>query len=292
MGKRRKTNTSAGAPLNLSDRVSLLSPKRQEIVRPVLEHPRDYVLLSIRALAQRLNTDPATMVRVVRGMKFGSYREFQRYLHELSIAHATSLETMQTGGAQNFSIPAQVRASLDQDQKNLNALLHSLDVSRLTSLARRLYSARKILIIGGDLASNLVSFLEHHLMILGLPVACATTPAQVVHKVRLLGKNDVVIAISYRRGLRQTVEGLQQARTNGAYCVGITDTFVSPIAHFAHESFLTSVDTPSFGASYVAAMAFLNVVVVACANYQRPRTLSLLKKVEEEQRHGFRWYEA
>jgi len=39
-------------------------------------------------------------------------------------------------------------------------------------------------------------------------------------------------------------------------------------------------------------MALLNVIVVACANYKRSRTLTLLKKVEEEQRHGFRWYES
>lgn len=292
MGRRKQIQLPSVSPFNLSERLSILSPKRQEIVRPALEHPRDFVLLSVRALAQRLKTDPATMVRIVRGMHFGSYREFQRYLHELSIAHATSLDTMQTTGTQNLPIPAQVRASLDQDLKNLSGLAHSLDAGRILALARRLYTAQKILLLGGDLAAALVNFLEHHLMILGLPVSCATTPAQVVHKVRLLGKKDLVIAVSFRRGLRQTVEGLQQARANGAYCVGVTDTFVSPVAHFADESFLTSVDTPSFGASYVAAMAFLNAVVVACANYQRSRTLSLLKKVEEEQRHGFRWYEA
>ena len=55
--------------------------------------------MSVRALAKRLRTDPATMVRIVRGMKFDSYREFQHYMHELSIAHATSLDTMQTGPA-------------------------------------------------------------------------------------------------------------------------------------------------------------------------------------------------
>ena len=158
-------------------------------------------------------------------------------------------------------------------------------------MARRLYTAKRIVLLGGDLAANLVKFLEHHLVILGLPVTSATSPAEVVHKVRFLGKKDLVVAVSYRRGLRQTVEGLRQARANGAYCVGITDTFVSPIGQFAHECFLTSVDTPSFGASYVAPMALLNVIVVACANYKRSRTLTLLKKVEEEQRHGFRWYE-
>lgn len=278
--------------MSLSARVSLLSPKRQEIIRPVFERPRGFVLLSVRALAQRLKTDPATMVRIVRGMQFGSYREFQHYLHELSIAHATSMDTMQTGSASEFTIPSQARASLDQDLNNLDSLTRSLDARRIAALTRRIYSAKRIVLLGGDLAANLVKFLEHHLMILGLPVSAATSPAEVVHKVRFLGKKDLAIAVSYRRGLRQTVEGLRQARVNGAYCVGITDTLVSPIGQFAHQCFLTSVDAPSFGASYVAPMALLNVIVVACANYRRSRTLALLKKVEQEQRHGFRWYES
>jgi len=37
-------------------------------------------------------------------------------------------------------------------------------------------------------------------------------------------------------------------------------------------------------------MALLNVILVACANYQRAHTISLLKEAEKEQRTGFRWY--
>ena len=283
----------AGASvLRLTERIAELSPRRQEIIRPVLENPRDFVLLSVRLIAKKLKTDPATMVRIVRGMHFESYREFQRYLHELSIAHATSLDTMQAHGAKEPGIPDQVRAALDQDLRNLNGLVHSLDLDRIIDLVARLYTARRILIMGGDLAGTLVDFLEHHLMILGLPVSGAKMSAHVVHKVRFLGKKDVVIAVSYRRCLRQTVEGLRTAREHGAFCVGVTDTYVSPIAQFANETFLTSVDTPSFGASYVAPMAFFNVLLAACANYKRSHTLALMKKVEDEQRHGFRWYQS
>lgn len=291
MKKRRKA-VRLTPVLSPSARLSLLSAKRQAIIRSTFERPREFVLLSVRALAQRLGTDPATMIRIVRGMQFGSYREFQHYVHELSIAHATSLDTMRTGPAAKSAISAQARASLDQDMKNMNRLTQSLDWQKIAALVRRLYSAQHVLLLGGDLAANLVKFLEHLLIILGLPVSCATSPAEVVHKVRTLGKKDLVIAVSYGRGLRQTVEGLRQARANGAYCVGITNTLVSPIGEFAHDSFLTSIETPSFGSSYVAPMALFNVIVVACANHRRDRTLTLMKQVEQEQRHGFRWYES
>src|SRR5947208_15799475 len=110
------------APSNphLAERIDQLSIKRQEIIRPSLEHPREFVLLSVRAMATRLQTDPATIVRIVRGLGFGSYREFQRHLHELSLAYATSLDTMQSGGREG-SRPSHVRDSLEQDLKTCRA---------------------------------------------------------------------------------------------------------------------------------------------------------------------------
>ena len=166
-----------------SARLSLLSPKRQAIIRPTFERPREFVLLSVRALAQRLGTDPATMIRIVRGMEFESYRAFQHYVHELSIAHATSLDTMKTGPAGKSAISDQTRASLDQDMENMKRLAQSLDPQRIAALVRRLHSARHVVLLGGDLAANLVKFLEHLLIIIGLPVTSATSPAEVVHKV-------------------------------------------------------------------------------------------------------------
>ncbi len=291
MARRQRRSARRSPALSLSDRLNLLSPKRREIIAPALNRPRGFVLLSIRVASKALKTDPATMVRIVRGMRFHSYREFQHYLHELSIAHATSLDTMRPAGVRRFNVPTQVKASLDQDVKNLHTLVERFDARRVRNLVKRIYSARNILIIGGDLAVNLVRFLEHHFMILGFSVSCAASAGEVVHRVRHVGKQDLAIAISFHRGLRQTVEGIRQAQENGAYCVGVTDTVVSPIGQFVDECFITPVETPGFGASYVAPMALLNAVVTACANYRRARTLKLLKKVDDEQRHGFRWYQ-
>jgi hypothetical protein len=44
----------------------------------------------------------------------------------------------------------------------------------------------------------------------------------------------------------------KQDKANGAYFVDRTNTFVSPPARFADESFMVSIDTPSFGLPYAA----------------------------------------
>jgi len=285
-----RTELSRSLP-SFGERIGHLSIKRQEIIRPIQERPRDYVLLSIRDVAQKLGTDPATILRTVRSMGFPSYREFKSYLHELSIASATSLEGMKAASPNDSGLTSYGRKALDQDLHNLHALRNTLDMEKVVALAKRMYEARRILLIAGDMAISLVDFLDYKLTLLGLPVVSITSPGKTIHAVRVLTKKDLVIAISFRRGLRQTVEGLQQARSNGAYCVGITDTFVSPIARFSHECFLTSVEAP-FSNSYTAPISLLHVLFTICAHYRRTRTLALLEKVDYEQRHGFRWYQS
>jgi RpiR family carbohydrate utilization transcriptional regulator len=286
--KRKEAPSQATTP-NLAERIDQLSIKRQEIIRPILEHPREYVLLSVRAMAARLQTDPATIVRIVRGLGFGSYREFQRHLHELSLAYATSLDTMQSGGGDG-SMPSHVRDALEQDLKNLHGLKNSLDAQRLVPLAKRFYEARRIVLLAGDLAIHLAHYFEYQLSLLGLPIFVAASAGRTLHLVRSVNKQDLVIAISFRRGLRQTVEGAQQARDRGAYCVGISDTYVSPLARECDEIFLASIESTSFNASYAAPIALLNAILAAVGQYRRTQTLALAKEIAEEQRKGVRWY--
>jgi len=286
--KRKEVSSQVTTP-NLAERIDHLSIKRQEIIRPILEHPREYVLLSIRAMAARLHTDPATIVRIVRGLGFGSYREFQRHLHEMSLAYATSLDTMQSGGGDG-SMPAHVLDSLEQDFRNLHGLKNSLDARRLVALAKRFYEARRIVLVANDLATTIAFYLEYQLSVLGLPVFSGTSAGRILHLIRSVNKKDLVLAISFRRGLRQTIEGAEQARAHGAYCVGIADTYVSPLARVCDEMFLASIESTSFGASYAAPIALVDAILAAVGQYRRPQTLAMAKEIAEEQRKGVRWY--
>jgi DNA-binding MurR/RpiR family transcriptional regulator len=282
---------SAALPrtVHLAERIDQLSTKRQEIIRPILEHPRDYVLLSVRALAKKLRTDPATIIRIVHGLGFENYKQFQRHVHELSLAYATSLDTMQQSDASSGT-NAPARDSLFRDLKNLQGLKNALDPARLNTLAKRVYAARRVVILGGDLAAVLVEYLGYQLNLLGLPISVATSAGAVTHTVRSLTRQDVVVSITFRRGLRHTVEGTQQARLHGAYCVGITDTYVSPLARTCHEVFIASIDSVFFGASYAAPIALANAILTAVGEFRRSRTMEIVRELAEEQRKGSRWY--
>jgi RpiR family carbohydrate utilization transcriptional regulator len=289
---RKDNRTSSGALVfNWNRGISRLAPNKRELIRPLVENPDDFLFLSIRALAQKLGTDTATTLRIVRTMGFSGYPEFRRYLHEVTIANATSLQGMLSSTSNEPDIPAHVHDSLTQDQKNFAGLQNSMDALQLRALAKRIWEARRIVLVAGDLASSLVFYLEHHLTMLGLPVFAATSPGRIVAVTRSVKKDDVVIAISFHRGLRQTVEGLKEAKVKRAFCVGITDTLVSPLIRYSDEYFLTSVATHHFGDSYVAPIALINVMLAACANYRRDHTLRLMREASQDEQRGYRWYE-
>jgi RpiR family carbohydrate utilization transcriptional regulator len=275
---------------NLAVRMEELSERRQQIIRPVLANPREFVLLNVRDLAKALGTDAATVVRIVRGMRFENYRAFQHHLHEASVAYSTSLDTMRASLASKNGAAKGARGAIDQDLKNLSTLRSSVDLEHIAAIAARVHSSRRILILGGDAATALVVFLEYSLTLLGLPVFAGTGHGRIGHLTRGCSNKDLVFAISFRRGLRMTVEGFEQARERGAYCVAITDTLLSPLARLAHLCFIAAVETPSFGVSYVAPMTLLNALLAECANVRRSQTLKLLREVDAEQRSGSRWY--
>jgi DNA-binding MurR/RpiR family transcriptional regulator len=284
-----KSLRSGNRTVLLAERIEHLSTKRQEIIRPILEHPREYVLLSVRALAKRLHTDPATIVRIVHGLGFENYKQFQRHLHELSLAFATSLDTMRQGESdRGTGSPA--GDSVLYDLKNLQGFKNSLDPKRYKQLAKRIHEARRVVILAGDLAAVLADYLGYQLSLLGLPIHVASSPGAIAHTVFLLTKQDLVIAISFRRGLRSTIEGVQQARERGAYCVGIADTYISPLAQKCHEVFLASINSVSFGASYTAPIALANAILTAVGEFHRARTMAIVRELAEEQRRGSRWY--
>jgi DNA-binding MurR/RpiR family transcriptional regulator len=270
--------------------IERLAPSRREIVRHILAEPRTYVLLSLRVASRRLKVDAATLLRTVQAMGFKRYHDFQKYLHDRSIAFSTALDGIEKTSERGNSVEVLIGNSIDRDIGNLRQLRSSLDRSRIVALANRLHDARRILVFAGDMSRSLAMYLDYNLGTLGLNTVAALTPGEIVHRVRHVNNKDVVIAISYGRGLQQTVEGMKYANANGAFCVGISDSFLSPLASLADQFFVTSTEHLSYADSYVAGMALMNAVLVACTNVHRRRSVLVLRRVAQEQRSGFRWF--
>jgi DNA-binding MurR/RpiR family transcriptional regulator len=184
-----------------------------------------------------------------------------------------------------------IRHGLDMDVRNLQALQTSLNPERIIALSNSIKRARRILVVGIDLAASLSWHLAYGLMHLGFPAdAPVGGTGNVQRRVRTLTSKDLLIAISFGVCLRETVEAALRARDQGVPTFGITDSELTPIAKVCDNYCIASVASPSFGTSYVAPMSVLGSILIACTHAHPSKTLALLRRSEEEDQADHRWF--
>jgi DNA-binding MurR/RpiR family transcriptional regulator len=173
--------------------------------------------------------------------------------------------------------------------QNLNALRSQLDVKRVLEIVKRIDRARRVLVVGVDFAAPLSNLLAYGLVSIGYdseaPVGSAGNLRQ---KVLLLSSRDLLVAISFGRCLQDTVDAVICAHDKGVPTFGLTDSEKSPIARLSDSSWITSIASPSFHGSYVAVVSAINALLVACSQLHPQRSLSVLRRKEQEFRS--RWY--
>ena len=287
--------SSAGAPWSttLENRVaeaeSTLSGSRKRLIREILEHPEDTYFLSSRALARHYDVNTATIVRTVQALGYERFADFAADLRSHFVTRITPYAVMKSTAREKRSIADHINHSLEMDERNLHSLHSSLDVARVTELARRVHHARRILVVGIDFAASLSHMLAYALVSIGLdaeaPVGSAGNLQQ---KIFLLGPKDLLIAISFGRCLQDTVDAVLVAHKNQVPTFGITDSDKTPIARFCDSFWVTSIANPSFHGSYVAPLAAMNALIIACAQIKPQQSLAVLRRKEQEFRS--RWY--
>ena len=278
--------------LRLAEAQPRLNPRRRRLVQATLENPDQTFFLSSRALARRYGVDPATIVRTIQALGYERFADFAADLREHFKARLSPYRILEAAAREKRSVADHVRHSVERDMRNLSALSSALDPLRVVDLARRIHRSRRILVVGVDLAHALSSFLAYGLMPLGFDAEAPSGSAgNLHHKVRLLGGRDLLIAVSFGRCLRATVEAVDEAKERGVPTFGITDSDTTPIARHCDQYLIAGIASSSFTGSYVAPMSLLNGVLVACAQLKPRRSLALLRQSEKEYLAGPRWYE-
>lgn len=271
---------------------SPLSGSRRRLIREILDNHEQTFFLSSREMAKRYNVDAATIVRSVQALGYERFADFAADLRQHFVKHITPYTVLKAATQEKRSVTDQVQHCVERDVESLSVLRSSLEAGRAVELARRIHGARRILVVGVDLAASLAWFLAYGLTPLGFDAeAPVGSTGNLQHKIDLLTEKDLLVAISFGRCLRETVEAVQRAHARAIPTFGITDSSTTPIALHCDDYLVASTSSPSFTGSYVAPMAVLNTIIVACAHLRPKRALALLSRTEQEYRTGKRWYQ-
>ena len=266
-----------------------LGARRHDLVRQILDHPEDTYFLSSRALAKFCSVDTATIVRTVQALGYERYADFAADLRAHFLSRITPYTLMKSAARDKRSIADHVEHSLELDAHNLQVLRASLPPDEIIKMARIVDRARRVLVVGVDFAAALAHMLAYALVSIGMDAETPVGSTGNLHqKVLVLGPKDLLIALSFGRCLQDTVDSVICANDQGVPTFGITDSDQSPIARFCDHFWNTSVASPAFQESYVAPVAAVDALLVACAQLRPERSLANLQRKEQKFRN--RWY--
>ncbi|HEX5873014.1 MAG TPA: MurR/RpiR family transcriptional regulator [Pyrinomonadaceae bacterium] len=270
---------------------SKLNARRQRLVRDILDSAGETCFLSSREMAKRYHVDPTTILRTTQVLGYKSFADFSADLRHHFVARITPYTVLKEATRERRSVADHVDQALDKALDNLNILKTNLDKEKVIELARTIKRSRHVLVVGLDFASSLSYYLAYGLLALGFDAeAPIGSSGNLQYKVEVLTQKDVLIAISFGQCLRDTVEAVLRARKQGVPTFGITDSNTSPIARHCDAHLIAPVVSPSFLNSYVAPMAAISAVHVACAHIDPNRSLSRLRPTDREYASGHRWY--
>src|SRR5438046_3613225 len=108
-----------------------LNPRRQRLIRAILDSADETCFLSSREIAKRFHIDATTILRTTQVLGYGSFADFAADLRTHFVSRITPYTALKAATNEKRSITDHVDQSLDKAIDNLNILKSDLDRQRV-----------------------------------------------------------------------------------------------------------------------------------------------------------------
>ena len=154
---------------------------------------------------------------------------------------------------------------LSLDIEKIRRTLEETSTEDFNRAVDMITSCNTIYILAARSTAPLASFMSYYFNLIFPKVRLVhnSSTSEMFEQIMHIDENDVLIGISFPRYSKQTVKGLQFAKSKGTHVIALTDSISSPLAQFADTLLLAHSDMASFVDSLVAPLSLINALIVA-----------------------------
>ncbi|MBO5270989.1 MAG: MurR/RpiR family transcriptional regulator [Clostridia bacterium] len=265
----------------IEERMPTFSKGQKQIAGYILAHYDKAAYLTAAKLGKLVGVSESTVVRFANELEFEGYPELQDALQKMIRTRLTSVQRMEvtTSLIGDGDVLEKV---LLADAEKIRYTMDAIDREAFAAAVEKIVSARRIYIIGVRSASSLAGFLNFNLrmMIDDIKFVQTTSGSEMFEEIMRIGKDDVMIAISFPRYSTRIVNAVEFARRMGASVVALTDSDNSPIAEYATELLIAHSDMVSFVDSLVAPLSVINALLASLSMKKQEELTVRLRELE------------
>jgi DNA-binding MurR/RpiR family transcriptional regulator len=266
----------------LLERMDALTASERSVARVILTDYPMSGLDSIASLASKSSVSPPTVLRLVAKLGFAGWPQFQAALREEVAQRLASPLAMydQRRGATplhdaDYAEGIFMRA-LETSFARLKGDVVDEAVRALTDPKSRIH------VIGGRFSTALAVYFATNLQLLRPHVsAVSEIPIHRSNALLDMGRNDIVVALDFRRYQRDTIEFGTAAAQMGARIILFTDPWLSPLVNSAKTVITVETTSPSPFDSFVSAMGVLELLIHRISESVGDDSLERMKALDE-----------
>ena len=243
------------------------SKGRKRIAAYILENYDKAAFMTASRLGSLAGVSESTVVRFAFELGYDGYPNMQRALQEMIRSRLTSTQRIQAAG-DIFSGQDVLPAVIQSDIDKLRLMSSQANQSEFDRVVDKLMGCRHIYIFGVRSSSFVAGYLNFYMHLLRENVTLVQSSAagEIFEQLLRIGPGDVMLAISFPRYSKVTINTVKFARDRGASVVAITDNASSPIYQLSDAALLAPCEMISFVDSMVAPLSLMNALVVTISN--------------------------
>lgn len=257
------------------------SKGQKKIADYILEHYDKAAFMTAFKLGQMVSTSESTVVRFATELGCEGYASFQRELQEIIRNKLTAVQRMEVADNQ-IGEQETLKMVMESDLEKIKQTLEEIDVEMFYQAVEVLVNARKIYILGARSSAALAQFMGFYMNLLFKDVCMvgAASTSEVFEQIMRIDEQDVMIALSFPRYSKRTVQAVQYAKSRGSNIVAITDSESSPINQYATHRLIARSDMASFVDSLVAPLSVVNALIVAIGMRKKEEVAGTFEHLE------------
>ncbi len=268
--------------LRISEMMPEFSKGQKLIANYILEHYEKAAYMTALKLGNTVNVSESTVVRFANKLDFEGYPQLQRSLQSHIKNRLTSLQRMDVTRNRIGDLST-VEGVLSQDIDKIRRTIEAVSPEAFEKAVDIICSARNIYIQGAMSSGILANFMHYYLRLIFDNVSHigAVGTSELYQQMVHIGEGDVLIAMSFPRYAKSTIEACRFARESGADIIAITDSESSPLVQYADCPLYAYSDMVSFVDSLVAPMSLINALIVGASDRNRESVEKCFNKLEK-----------
>ncbi|MCI9020839.1 MAG: MurR/RpiR family transcriptional regulator [Eubacterium sp.] len=266
----------------INERYSSMSKGQKLLAGYITDYYDKAVFLTAAKLGETVGVSESTVVRFAVHLGYKGYPEFQQSLEEMVRGKLSAIQHTEVSYGR-IGRSGVLESVLRADMEKIKGTLEKIDRHAFQLAVDTILSARRIYVAGIRSCAPLAAFLAFYLNFMFDNVTNLQTnsSSELFEQMVRIGREDVIIGISFPRYSMRTLKALEFANNRSAKVITLTDSVHSPMNLYSSCNLIADSDMISIADSLVAPLSVINALITALCIRRQDEVAGTLDALED-----------